>query len=49
MVCDLYDRTGIPVPFFGKPARTQAIGAMIDAIDARVDAMIRPNPASPCP
>jgi KDO2-lipid IV(A) lauroyltransferase len=29
MVCDLYDRTGIPVPFFGKPARTQAIGAMI--------------------
>lgn len=29
MVCDLYDRTGIPVPFFGKPARTQAIAAMI--------------------
>ncbi|MFY0612625.1 MAG: lipid A biosynthesis acyltransferase [Hyphomicrobiaceae bacterium] len=29
MVCDLYDRKGIPVPFFGKPARTQAIGAMI--------------------
>jgi KDO2-lipid IV(A) lauroyltransferase len=29
MVCDLYDRTGIPVPFFGRPARTQAIGAMI--------------------
>ncbi len=29
LVCDLYDRTGIPVPFFGKPARTQAIGAMI--------------------
>lgn len=29
MVCDLYDRTGIEVPFFGKPARTQAIGAMI--------------------
>ena len=29
MVCDLYDRTGIPVPFFGKDARTQAIGAMI--------------------
>ena len=29
MVCDLYDRTGIPVPFFGKPAKTQAIGAMI--------------------
>jgi KDO2-lipid IV(A) lauroyltransferase len=29
MVCDLHDRTGIPVPFFGKDARTQAIGAMI--------------------
>ena len=29
IVCDLYDRTGIPVPFFGKEARTQAIGAMI--------------------
>ncbi len=29
MVCDLYDRTGIPVPFFGRDARTQAIGAMI--------------------
>lgn len=29
MVCDLYDRTGIPVPFFDKPAKTQAIGAMI--------------------
>jgi Kdo2-lipid IVA lauroyltransferase/acyltransferase len=29
MVCDLYDRTGIDVPFFGAPARTQAIGAMI--------------------
>ena len=29
MVCDLYDRTGIPVPFFGKPARTQAIGVII--------------------
>ncbi len=29
IVCDLYDRTGIEVPFFGKPARTQAIGAMI--------------------
>lgn len=29
MVCDLYDRTGIPVEFFGKPAKTQAIGAMI--------------------
>jgi len=29
LVCDLYDRWGIPVPFFGKPARTQAIAAMI--------------------
>lgn len=29
IVCDLYDRTGIPITFFGKPARTQAIGAMI--------------------
>ena len=29
MVCDLYDRTGIPIEFFGKPAKTQAIGAMI--------------------
>ena len=29
LVCDLYDRTGLPVPFFGKDARTQAIGAMI--------------------
>ena len=29
MVCDLYDRKGIAVPFFGKPAKTQAIGAMI--------------------
>jgi KDO2-lipid IV(A) lauroyltransferase len=29
LVCDLYDRTGIPVPFFGKDAKTQAIGAMI--------------------
>ena len=29
MVCDLYDKKGIPVPFFGQPARTQAIGAMI--------------------
>ena len=29
MVCDLYDRTGISVPFFGRDARTQAIGAMI--------------------
>lgn len=29
LVCDLYDRTGIPVQFFGKPAKTQAIAAMI--------------------
>ncbi len=29
IVCDLYDRTGIEVPFFGKPARTQAIAGMI--------------------
>jgi Kdo2-lipid IVA lauroyltransferase/acyltransferase len=29
LVCDLYDRTGIPVPFFGKDAKTQAIGVMI--------------------
>ncbi len=29
MVCDLYDRKGIAVPFFGKPAKTQAIAAMI--------------------
>lgn len=29
MVCDLFDRTGIPVPFFGRDAMTQAIGAMI--------------------
>ena len=29
MVCDLYDRSGVPVPFFGRPAKTQAIGAMI--------------------
>jgi len=29
MVCDLYDRKGIPVPFFGRAAKTQAIGAMI--------------------
>lgn len=29
LVCDLYDRKGIPVPFFGKDAKTQAIGAMI--------------------
>jgi len=29
LVCDLYDRSGIPVPFFGKDAKTQAIAAMI--------------------
>ncbi len=29
VVCDLYDRTGLPVPFFGKDARTVAIPAMI--------------------
>lgn len=29
LICDLYDRTGIEVPFFGQPARTQAIAAMI--------------------
>jgi KDO2-lipid IV(A) lauroyltransferase len=29
LVCDLYDRSGVAVPFFDKPARTQAIGAMI--------------------
>lgn len=29
LVCDLYDRTGIDVPFFGKLAKTQAIPAMI--------------------
>jgi KDO2-lipid IV(A) lauroyltransferase len=29
LICDLYDRTGIAVPFFGKEARTQAIAAMI--------------------
>ncbi len=29
LVCDLFDRTGVPVAFFGEPARTQAIGAMI--------------------
>jgi len=37
LVCDLYDRTGIPVPFFGREARTQAIGAMIGRrVGARV-------------
>ncbi len=29
LVADLYDRTGIPVPFFGKPARTVMMPAMI--------------------
>jgi Kdo2-lipid IVA lauroyltransferase/acyltransferase len=29
LVCDLYDRTGIPVPFFGKDAPTQAIAGII--------------------
>jgi Kdo2-lipid IVA lauroyltransferase/acyltransferase len=29
LVCDLYDRTGVAVPFFNTPARTQAIGGMI--------------------
>jgi len=29
LVCDLHDRTGIPVPFFGRPARSVAIPAMI--------------------
>lgn len=29
LVCDLFDRTGMPVPFFGQDAKTQAIAAMI--------------------
>ncbi|WP_072392853.1 lipid A biosynthesis acyltransferase [Hyphomicrobium sp. CS1GBMeth3] len=29
LVCDLYDRTGLAVSFFGQDAKTQAIGAMI--------------------
>jgi KDO2-lipid IV(A) lauroyltransferase len=29
LICDLYDRNGIAVPFFGKDARTQAIAGMI--------------------
>ncbi len=29
LVCDLFDRTGIEVPFFGRDAKTQAIAAMI--------------------
>ena len=37
LVCDLYDRTGLPVPFFGKEARTQAIGAMIARRSGRAD------------
>ena len=29
LVCDLYDRTGLDVPFFGQDAKTQAMAAMI--------------------
>ena len=29
VVCDLWDRTGLPVPFFGKDAATVTIPAMI--------------------
>jgi KDO2-lipid IV(A) lauroyltransferase len=29
LVCDLYDRTGLAVPFFGKPAKSVTIPAMI--------------------
>jgi KDO2-lipid IV(A) lauroyltransferase len=29
LVCDLYDRTGLEVPFFGRPARSVAIAGMI--------------------
>jgi Kdo2-lipid IVA lauroyltransferase/acyltransferase len=29
LVCDLYDRTGLPVPFFGRDARTVTIQAII--------------------
>ena len=29
VVCDLYDKSGLPVPFFGTPARSVAIPAMI--------------------
>ena len=29
VVCDLFDHTGLPVPFFGKDARTVSIPAMI--------------------
>jgi KDO2-lipid IV(A) lauroyltransferase len=28
-ICDLYDRNGIPVPFFGHPAKTTPMPAMI--------------------
>ena len=29
IVCDLYDKSGLPVPFFGQPARSVTIPAMI--------------------
>ena len=29
VVCDLYDKSGLPVPFFGQPARSVTIPAMI--------------------
>jgi KDO2-lipid IV(A) lauroyltransferase len=29
LVCDLYDRTGLPVPFFGKPAPSVTIAGII--------------------
>jgi KDO2-lipid IV(A) lauroyltransferase len=29
LVCDLHDRTGLPVPFFGRPARSVTIPAII--------------------
>jgi KDO2-lipid IV(A) lauroyltransferase len=29
LVCDLYDRTGLPVPFFGQPAPSVTIAGMI--------------------
>jgi len=29
LICDLYDRTGLPVPFFGRDARTVTIAPMI--------------------
>ena len=31
LICDLYDRNGLPVPFFGKDARTVTIAPMIAA------------------